>query len=207
VSWIDFSRWDLPALREAWRAARPFPHLVLDDLLTEEDLVKLRNAVAREPHQANVEHFYETMASGLPMLHPVLNEFAAAVGSDEALAAIREVTGQPVARVEMRSYVYLAGSFLLPHSDYGSNRPRLVAYAYYLLPRETCTGGELDLYECDVDPEEGIVATRLAKTIEPRGNRLVLFEVSPTTLHQVREVTEGGRVSLSGWFIGAEGPA
>jgi len=38
------------------------------------------------------------------------------------------------------------------------------------------------------------------KCIEPRANRLVLFEVGPAAVHQVRGVTAGARVSLSGWF-------
>ena len=37
---------------------------------------------------------------------------------------------------------------------------------------------------------------------EPRENRIVIFEVTPASLHQVREVVRGARVSLSGWFLG-----
>jgi Rps23 Pro-64 3,4-dihydroxylase Tpa1-like proline 4-hydroxylase len=203
VTWIDFSRWDLPALTAAWRAARPFPHVVVDDVLPEDKLQQLRVAVSREPHTPNVDHFYEMMGSGLPVLHPVLFDFATALGAPDALGAIEAISGKRLGSVEMRSYVYLAGSFLLPHSDCRSDLDRRVAYAYYLLPRETSVGGELELYECDLEGDE-VVATRSSTVIEPRGNRLVIFDVSPTTLHQVREVTHGGRVSLSGWYIGPE---
>jgi Rps23 Pro-64 3,4-dihydroxylase Tpa1-like proline 4-hydroxylase len=204
VTWIDFSRWNPAELRAAWTAARPFPHVILDDLIAEDRLQELRNAVAREPHTPNIEHFYEMMASGLTVKHEVLADFHAALGSPPALDFLGAVSGKTLTRVEMRSYVYLAGSFLLPHSDHRAALGRLVAYAYYLLPRETCTGGELELFDCDVESGD-VVATRPGPVIEPRGNRMVLFDVSPSSLHQVREVTAGGRVSLSGWFFGDAG--
>jgi len=202
VPWIDFSRWDVPALTAAWRAARPFPHVIIDDLISEDDLAKLRVAVSQEPHNFNADHFYEMMGSALPMMQPALRELEAALGAPEGLAAVAAISGKRVTRVEMRSYVYLAGSFLLPHSDFHHDLERQVAYAYYLVPRETSTGGELELFECDLEGDD-IVATRPALTIEPRANRMVLFDVSPGSLHQVREVTAGGRVSLSGWFSGS----
>jgi Rps23 Pro-64 3,4-dihydroxylase Tpa1-like proline 4-hydroxylase len=42
--------------------------------------------------------------------------------------------------------------------------------------------------------------TRPAKRIEPKASRLVLFAVSETALHQVREVTSGDRASIAGWL-------
>jgi len=39
-----------------------------------------------------------------------------------------------------------------------------------------------------------------ARLIEPRPNRLVVFDVSDVSLHQVREVVGGLRISLAGWF-------
>jgi Rps23 Pro-64 3,4-dihydroxylase Tpa1-like proline 4-hydroxylase len=102
--------------------------------------------------------------------------------------------------VSLRSYVYLAGSCLLPHNDLGSGEAgRILAWTYYLLPRERFEGGELELFECTLDGDE-IVGAAAALRIEPVENRFVVFDVSPRSLHQVREVTSGGRVSLSGWF-------
>jgi len=204
TDWIDFTRWDPDELHAQWSAARPFPHVILDDLVAEDKLQELRTAVSREPHTPNIEHFYEMMASGLTVKHAVLADFAATLGSRPALDFIGAVSGKTVTRVEMRSYVYLAGSYLLPHSDNRAGVGRLVAYAYYLLPRESCTGGELELFDCDVEAGD-VTATRPGPIIEPRGNRMVVFEVSPWSLHQVREVTAGGRVSLSGWFFGDAG--
>jgi Rps23 Pro-64 3,4-dihydroxylase Tpa1-like proline 4-hydroxylase len=46
----------------------------------------------------------------------------------------------------------------------------------------------------------GVTTARKAGRIAPAAGRLVLFAVSPTALHQVREVTRGERCSLAGWF-------
>ena len=197
--WIDFARWDTTALAAAWRAARPFPYVVIDDLVPEPRLQELREAVAREPHGANITDLYEMMASGPTVTHPTLKDFQAALGAPDALAALSTVSGKTLGRVELRSYVYLAGSFLLPHSDCRDEMGRLIAFAYYLLPRESSVGGELEMFAVDMDGGE-VVRTEAAGTIEPRGNRIVFFEVSPSSIHQVREVTQGGRVSLAGWF-------
>lgn len=195
---MDFSRWDATALAESWRSARPFPHVILDGLLAPEELQELREEVAGTPHYPNHADFYEMMVSSED-LGPALTAFRASLdGPGRELVA--RVTGKSPSRVELRSYVYLAGSYLLPHDDLGPSQVgRIVAWAYYLLPRERCEGGELELFDCTLDGDE-IVGATAALRIEPLENRLVVFDVSPRSLHQVREVTSGGRVSLSGWF-------
>src|SRR5438067_1813589 len=95
------------------------------------------------------------------------------------------------------AYVYLPGHYLLPHSDSRQSEGRAIAYAYYVsAPRK---GGELELFDCTMKKGE-IVRTWPAKKIAPRANRLVLFAVTDTALHQVREVLRGARTSIAGWF-------
>lgn len=60
-------------------------------------------------------------------------------------------------------------------------------------------GGELELFRCATEAGE-LVETVSARVIGPRANRLVVFEVGDLSLHQVREVTGGLRISLAGWF-------
>ncbi len=194
---MNLERWDRAELAAAWRVARPFAHVVLDGVLGEAELEAVRAAVAREPHFPNASDFYEMMGSAQPVAHAELRRFAAAL--EAARPFVAAVTGKALGRVELRSYVYLAGSFLLPHNDAGADAGRQVAWAFYLLPRTSSTGGELELFDCTVEDGE-LVAAAPALRIEPEANRLVLFDVSPGSLHQVREVTAGGRVSLSGWF-------
>jgi hypothetical protein len=197
---VDFGAWNLAELAAAWRHARPFAHVIVDDLLPDEGLAELCRAVAEEPHWPSRDEIYELMGSAQPVVHPTLGGFQRSLASEAGLHAIQAISAQPVARVEMRSYVFMPGHYLLPHSDCRAEIGRRVAFAYYLWGG-ACAGGELELFECTVDGGE-IVATHPALQIAPRANRLVLFEVSPTSLHQVREVLSGARLSLSGWWYG-----
>jgi len=199
VAFLDFARWDLPSLAAAWRAARPFPHVIVDGLVAPPALDELRAAVAREPHWPNRGDFYEMMASADPPAHPTLRAFAGELGAAPALDAVFAITGKRVARAEVRSYVYLPGSYLLPHSDCRADVRRAVAYAFYLSTADSISGGELELFQCKTEHDE-IIETQSAALISPAANRLVLFDVSLISLHQVREVLSGGRVSFSGWF-------
>ena len=156
--------------------------------------------MAREPHWPSRADLYELMGSADEPADATLREFAAALGGAEALAAAAAITGRAVTRVEVRSYVYLPGSFLLPHSDARADARRAIAFAFYLSNAGEVEGGELEFIECALDKSGEVVATRPALLIRPLANRLVLFEVSPASLHQVREVRAGGRLSLSGWY-------
>src|SRR5438034_4071182 len=127
---LDASRWDVGALAGAWRVARPFPHVVLDGVVGEAAVASLCEAVAREPHAPNHGEIGDIMASGDAVAHPALCAFQAELGAEPTLAAVRAITGKAVASVELRSYAYLPGSYLLPHTDWRPGVPRLVAYAF-----------------------------------------------------------------------------
>jgi hypothetical protein len=220
------ARWNLEQLAASYRAGRPFPHVVIDDLVAPDTLGALCQAVAQEPHWANRGEIYDFMASATTVSHPVLREFHTQLGGPAMLEAVRAITGRPVTHCDLRSYVYLAGSYLLPHSDsrapirptgedprpagnaVGVPTPRdraspirrLVAYAYYI-HTASCEGGELELFECAMDGDE-LVSARPTVRIAPRDNRMVMFDVTNGSLHQVCEVLSGARVSLTGWFLG-----
>jgi hypothetical protein len=196
---IDPARWDLPSLAAAWRTAEPFAHVAVDDVVGDAALAELRAAVAREPHWPNRGEIFEMMASAAPTA-PALRAFVDALGGAAVRAAVGAISGRTIARADGSSYVYLAGSYLLPHTDHRAGIDRQVAYVYYLSDDDAFSGGELDLYRSDVDGAGEIVATEIARTLAPRRDRLLIFDVGPTTLHRVREVRSGARVSLAGWF-------
>jgi hypothetical protein len=196
---IDPGGWDVEALAAAWRAAEPFAHVAVDNLVADATVDQLRDGVAQQPHWPNRGELYEMMASGEPTA-PALRAFVDTLGSAPVRAAVGAISGYTLARVDGGSYVYLAGSYLLPHTDFRDGVDRKVAWIYYLSDDDAFAGGELDLYRCRVDGGGQIVATEIARTIRPRKNRLLLLDVGRTTLHQVREVTTGARVSLAGWF-------
>jgi len=196
---VDSTRWAVAGLAAAWRAARPFAHAAVDEVLSDAELAALRDAIALEPHWPNRGEIFEMMASGAP-LQPALRAFVQALGGAAVRAAVGAICGRELARVDGASYIYLAGSYLLPHTDYRAGVDRKVAWIYYASDDDAYTGGELDLYRCTLDDGGEIVATEVATTLRPRRNRLLLLDVGFTTLHAVREVRSGARVSLAGWF-------
>lgn len=185
-------------LTAAWRSARPFPHVVIDDFVTREGLSELFAVLDEEgvePYEGDIFRFEASAPQpATPEFRAVRDEFAAVLAP-----AFSQITGKQVTRVDMRAYAYRPGHFLLPHSDHQDGLARALAYAYYLPSPEPPRGGELELFACRVERGE-IVATDRACLIEPRGNRLVVFDVSDVSLHQVREVLGGLRISLAGWF-------
>lgn len=197
---IPVDRWNTAELARAWSAAQPFPHVVIDDLVAPETLQALLVGVSQEPHYPNRGEIYDFMASSPEVAHPTLQAFQAALGAPETLAAVRAISGRPVATVDLRSYVYVPGSYLLPHADSRASIGRLVAFAFYLYTKE-CAGGELELFTCEMAGDELVRATP-AQRIEPRDNRVVMFDVTNASLHQVREVLAGHRISLTGWYLG-----
>jgi hypothetical protein len=189
---------DESGLAATWRAATPFPHVVIDDFVPADRLAALMTALEEE-HVARYEgdlFAFEASAAepASAELADLRAEFARILGP-----VLARITGKPTARVDMRVYAYRAGHYLLPHSDHQDGLERLVAYAYYLPSPEPPIGGELELYRCAIADGE-LTSTESALVIAPRANRLVVFDVNDVSLHQVREVLGGMRLSLAGWF-------
>jgi hypothetical protein len=192
-TWEDEER-----LARAWRAATPFPHLVIDDFVPPDLLPELLAVVDEEPvsdYRGDIFAFEATAPE------PRTDTFRDLRGAfaDALAAPLRRITGKAVQRADMRAYAYRAGHHLLPHTDHQEGVGRVLAYAYYLPTPEPPEGGELELFRCATEDGE-IVETVSATIIEPRANRLVVFEVGDLSLHQVREVGAGLRISLAGWF-------
>jgi len=191
--WADETR-----LAEAWRGATPFPHLVIDDFVADDELPAVLAVLEEEP----VEHYQgDIYAFDASAPEPATEAFGQLRDSfGRALApSLARITGKPVQRADMRAYAYRPGHFLLPHSDHQQGVGRLLAYAYYLPSPEPPEDGALELFHCALANGE-VVSTESARIVEPRGNRIVVFDVSDISLHQVREVLGGLRVSLAGWF-------
>jgi Rps23 Pro-64 3,4-dihydroxylase Tpa1-like proline 4-hydroxylase len=190
--------YDEAKLAHAWRTAEPFPHLVLDDFVREEALPDLLAILEEEPvEQYDGDIFAFEASTPEPRtegLRRLRESFA-----ESLVAPLSRITSKSLRRADMRAYAYRVGHYLLPHSDHQEGVGRALAFAYYPPSPEPPEGGELELFRCRLEEGE-IVATDSARLIEPRPNRLVVFDVSDVSLHQVREVLGGLRVSLSGWF-------
>jgi Rps23 Pro-64 3,4-dihydroxylase Tpa1-like proline 4-hydroxylase len=189
---------DEAALARAWANAKPFPFLVLDDFVREASLPDLLAVLDDEPVDDYRGDIFAFEASAPEPRTAALRALRTAFA--EVLAApLARITGKELRRADLRAYAYRAGHYLLPHSDHQDGVGRALAFAFYVPTPQPPTGGELELFACSVAGGE-IVATESACLVEPRPNRMVVFDVSDVSLHQVREVLSGLRVSLSGWF-------
>jgi len=192
---------DEAALARAWREAAPFPHLVIDDFADEAQLPALLELLEEEPverRQSDLFAFDATAPEPTSAeVRALRDELAAVLGPP-----LSRLSGVPLGRVELRAYAYRPGDHLLPHTDHQQRLGRVIAYAYYLPSPEPPEGGELELFTCRLegDGDEALEGIASSKLIEPKANRLVLFEVGDRSLHQVREVLSGMRISLAGWF-------
>jgi Rps23 Pro-64 3,4-dihydroxylase Tpa1-like proline 4-hydroxylase len=184
-----------------WRApttveSLPFRHVILDDACERpDDILAIVDDEGVEPYEGEIFRFEATAPEPRNAeMHALRDQFAA-----ELAPALSRLMGRAVSRVDMRAYAYREGHYLLPHTDHREGLDRVFAYAYYLPTPQPPKGGELELFACMFEGDELTPATS-AKVIEPRPNRLVVFEVGDASLHQVREVLAGTRLSLAGWF-------
>lgn len=187
-----------------FRAAAPFAHVVIDDFVPASVHAELRAAFDDEDAERLQDEIFDVTASASPPVSAALAAFHAALGDRATLDVVSEIASERLVSVETRAYVYAAGQYLLPHADRDDGRRRALAYAFYVdaLKDEAdrdLEGGELDLYATETRDAE-IVRASVHTTIVPRANRCVLFAVGPTSLHRVREIRAGARLSLAGWF-------
>jgi hypothetical protein len=198
--WKLGSRWtDEKRLAAEWRAARPFPHLVFDDVVGKSSLPDLLAILDEEPVETFTSEVFLFDASApeprTEALRRLRESFAATFGPP-----LERITGKKLGRADLRAYAYREGHYLLPHSDHQEGVGRALAFAYYVRSPEPPSGGELELFRCETNAAGEIVATESAVVIEAKPDRLVVFDVGDLSLHQVREVMSGLRVSLSGWL-------
>ena len=83
------ARWNTATLAAGWRAASPFPHVIIDDAFDAAELDALRAALAHEPHWS------ERSGLHVPQLSPPVPHFAS-VGALQVFPSQQPV-GQDVA--------------------------------------------------------------------------------------------------------------
>jgi Rps23 Pro-64 3,4-dihydroxylase Tpa1-like proline 4-hydroxylase len=195
---------DEGALARAWRSAAPFPHVVIDDFLTPaclDDVLAILDEEGLNRYEADLYAFDATAPE------PRTEEMRAlrAEWARTLAPLLGRITSSSVTTADLRAYAYRVGDYLLPHADHQEGLERKLAFAYYLpTPADDAepsalVGGELELYRCRVANGE-LADIESATLIEARANRIAIFDVSDISLHQVREVLGGLRLSLSGWF-------
>jgi hypothetical protein len=184
----------LDLLREKYRHARPFPHVIIDNLFAASLLERLA-AEAHPPgaeqwetfEQENLEHTYR-MRSALDV-GEVGSEMVAVMHSAAFLYLLSEITG--IWQLLPDPYLQGAGHALMNRGDYFKvHADRSVAYDTGLIRRLAVIvflnrnwrpeyKGQLELWNHEGD--------RCEAAIEPDFNRTVIFEVAYPNYHGVPE--------------------
>lgn len=183
---------DLPALAASYRTARPFPHLILDDLFVPQVLDDL---VAEIP-DANSPHWRMHDTRGLEKKQGLRSalalqktglELTALLHSAAFLYVLSDITGIS----DLLPDPYLQGggfSRIPPGGFFNVHVDRNVAYETGLLRRLALIvylnrgwkpeyGGQLELWNADGTQREVVV--------EPVFNRTILFEIADGDYHGV----------------------
>lgn len=93
---------------------------------------------------------------------------------------------------------YLPGDYFLPHQDWYADdkpeiAPRQISFVLFLNTPPAYSGGELVFYL----PHKAL-GKSIGMAIQPETGLLICFH--PQTVHEVRKVLSGERLTLAGWF-------
>ena len=195
---------DLRSLQTEYQNAKPYPHLVLDNVFSP---AALEGILAEMPdwnseimvHQREDYLTKASLRSAVDMGDRTF-DFVSAIHSAPFLYLISQITG--VDALLPDPYMTGAGLTIVPeggrfdiHADrntdhYCGLKRRLVMLIYLNKDWSPALGGQLELWDS--------AATACQKAVTPEFNRVVLFQVDDTNLHAVRPVSKGsGRVRRS----------
>lgn len=190
---------DILKMSGKFKKAKPFPHVLIENLLSEDDAKRLQSALQNEvftEKDSDLFHLWQT--SDLESAkQPTLQEFYSFLKSREFAEFMRRLTGIAVepSALDVAGSLYKDTNYLLCHDDKVEDRK--VAYIYYLSEDfGEDDGGALALLE-DVKGKPG----KVAKRYYPQWNSLMVFAVSSRSWHAVEEVIgKKSRYAIGGWL-------
>uniref|UniRef100_A0A8R1YGC9 uS12 prolyl 3-hydroxylase n=1 Tax=Pristionchus pacificus TaxID=54126 RepID=A0A8R1YGC9_PRIPA len=192
------------AIRQMLSKGDPFPHVHLDNFVgdgnraihqLEKELLTMdwrrrENDLYTLSQTVDLKSLKATQA---PFLYSFRRFLTTSVRS-----WLSETTGvELTSQVDSTGSVYTNHDGLLPHSDLIGTRH--FAFVYYLTDKEweEEDGGYLQLYSANDNHEP----VEVVKSLKPKRNSFILFEVSADSWHRVAEVlTDRYRLSINGWF-------
>ena len=175
---------------------KPFPHIIIKDFLISGSVKNIKKALHPEQFiekNADLFQFKQTNDLGNSK-NKILQELKKQL--IQYISKIEEITKTKLhpKKIDFAASLYQDTDYLLCHDD--QLEKRKVAYIYYLTNLKKEDGGALNLYA-----SENKSPTEISKKIIPKENTLILFEVLPTSFHEVQEVLKKvDRLSLNGWF-------
>jgi hypothetical protein len=192
VQLLDYDRLsdDIDALARRYQSAKPFPHIVLDNLV---DPASIEQAIAEFPHldggewisylHVNERKFGQTDPESWG---PTLQAILAELNSPRFVALLEKLTGidDLFADESLEGgglHQSTTGGFLNIHADFTVHpqhadwQRRVNALLYFNHDWLPEFGGDLELWSTDM--------MRCEETVAPLANRLVVFTTSPDSFH------------------------
>jgi len=166
--------------------AQPFLHFVKDEFLNASMFEKVKRIHASCAFKEQHTDLFRFLQTDDLKNQDDLEEFRGCVM--DLLGSVVDTSG---GWIDLFGSYYRSGDYLLCHDDRTEHRK--YAFVYYL--QDHASGG-LVLYEND--------AMSVSKRIDVRANRLVVFEVSEISFHEVEYCEENGRRAFSGWLSFAD---
>lgn len=196
---ISIPSHNLDSLRKKFLSAKPYPHVLIENFLSEKDAKALAAALKKEPFKekdSDLFHLWQT-ADLEQAEQPLLKEMHSFVSSQDFATFMEGLTGMKLKAgvLDFAGSLYKDTNYLLCHDDRVEDRK--LAYIYYLSDDfKENEGGALALFEDD-DGKPG----KVAKRFSPKWNSLMVFAVSTKSWHSVEEVIgKKDRYALGGWL-------
>jgi Rps23 Pro-64 3,4-dihydroxylase Tpa1-like proline 4-hydroxylase len=201
---------DAATLTQSWRAALPFRHFIVDDLLPPELARRIGDAFPAPAQLLQRSTLREKKRIGIQVdrYDPVIGDALFAFQEPEVLAAVARITGLRDMTADPTLYasgvsVMDRGDFLNPHLDNSHDgdrrRYRVLNLLYYVSPGWSSDhGGNLELWDADV---------RTPTLVESRFNRLAVIETHQASWHSVNPVrVAGSRRCVSNYYFSPDPP-
>lgn len=195
----------VPELRAEYRAATPWPHVVIHDLFPDAVLDAVVNEVDRFDRAdmvvAKTRNMVKRETTDVERVGPATRSVIEAMASRAFVAFVGALVG--IGDLEPDPERYWAGvhetptgGFTMVHSDFEQHPTtgcchRSNTLLYLNRDWQGDWGGSLELWPSDM--------SSVGKTISPTFNAMVIFETSATTLHGLPDpvAAPGGRSRLS----------
>lgn len=180
-------------------AAKPFPHVVINNFLKEARAEELLNALRKEKFEHKESDLFSLnqTADFSGVRTGILKEFYSFASSSEFADFMHELTGLKVRQgaLDLAGSLYKSGDYLLCHDDQVEDRN--IAYILYLSKYfKEPDGGRFVLFD-SIRGKPG----REVKKYVPEWNSMIIFEVSKVSFHAVEEnMSDKNRYAIGGWL-------
>ena len=195
----SFSKQEIKALSKRFAAARPFPHVVIENFLVGGNHKRLLSELKRESFtkkDSDLFTFKQTnnlFYSKNPVVTATVKMFSSRQFA-ELISAISGIKLKPGA-VDVSGSLYEKTDYLLCHDDHLEGRK--IAFILYLSASFAVSDGGALIFLSN----RGSHPLKKVIAYPPLENSLMIFEVSRKSWHEVEEVLSAKkRYTIGGWL-------